>query len=94
MESSLCVQQSISAGMSPRKLNNCFDAFTAGAAEKYFGELTSGKLAESRREFTCQFRDMTLKHRGTAAIKLLFQRGDYSRMVMPDIVNTISREKI
>jgi hypothetical protein len=94
MECSLCVQQSISPGMSPRKLNNCFDAFTTGAAEKYFGELTSGKLAKPCREFTCQFGDMTLKHRRTAAIKFLFQRGDHSRMVMADIVNAISGEKV
>jgi hypothetical protein len=71
---SLRVQQSISLGASSGKFDNSFDAFTAGITEEDFGEFSSREPAQAFGKFTGEFRDVTLKHRRTAAIEFGLER--------------------
>src|SRR5581483_11728987 len=94
MKCPLCVQQSASTRVCARKLDDGFHSLATRAAKKCFGHGSPGQPAQARRKFTGKLRNMTLEHRRTAAIKFGFERRDDRRMVMADVVNAISREKI
>ena len=63
-------------------------------AKKTFREPAARKPAEPPPEFAGKFGNMRLNHRRPAALEFLSQGSDHRGMVVADVVNAVSREKV
>ena len=57
-------------------------------------QVAARQLAQPLGQFACQFRNVTLQHRRTAAIQFIFQRLNNPRMIVPGVVHTVSGQKV
>ena len=94
MKSAVGVEQTGSPGVGAGKLDGSLDAFAARAGEEYFGQPPPGAVTKTFRQFARQFRNVALQHNGAALLQLVHHGGQYVRMIVTDVVNAVSGEKI
>src|ERR1035437_2035077 len=80
--------------MGPRELNGRFHALASGRSEESLRQTATRALAQLLSLFPGKIRDVRLNHRRTAPLQFTLQGADDIRMVMADIVNTVSGEEI
>ncbi len=94
MKSAVGVEQTRAPGVGARELDGGFDAFAPRAGEKYFGQPSSGATTKTFRQFTRQFRNVTLQHHRTTLFQFITDSCHHIGMIVPHIVNTVSGEKV
>ena len=90
----LAIEQRIAFGGRARELDRGLDALAPRAGEEDLLQVAACQLAQSLGQLACQFRNMTLQHRRTAAIQLILQRLNDPRVIVPGVVHAISGQKV
>jgi hypothetical protein len=80
--------------MGSRELDRRLDTLASRGAKECAPQPSSRALAESFRQLAGKIRNMRLDHRRPAPLQLGLQRSHHIGMVVTDIVNAVSRQKI
>ena len=94
MKSTVRVKQARSPGVGAGELDGSLDAFAARAAEEYFRQLSPGAATQPFRQFTRQFRNVTLQHHGPALLQFVHDGRYDVRMVVTNIVDAVSGKEV
>src|SRR6202051_2426928 len=94
MKTILCAQEAPSSRRGASKFNSGLYPFAAAAPEEHLAQFASSKIAKPAGKVTGQLRYVALQHRRTATVHFIFQCLNNVRMVVSNIVNTVSGEVI
>ena len=94
MERSVRIQQTVAPGVRARQLDGGLDAFTPGTRKESLGQLSACAPAQLLSQFSSCFGHMGLNHGRTTALQFFAKRRNDRGMVVPNIVNAVTGEKI
>ena len=94
MKAACGVKDAVTPRMGAGEFDNGLDTLAAGTGKKGFRQATAGALAEFFGELAREVRYVTLQHRRTGFVELIFQSRDQPGMVMADVVDAITGNEI
>jgi hypothetical protein len=87
-------QNTGASGVRARKLDRSFNTLAARASKKHLLKATTGALAKPRGKLPGELGDVTLQHRRTRFIKLVFDSRDDAGMIVTYVMNAVPRIKV
>ena len=81
-------------GVGSRELDGGFHPFASRRSEERLRQTATRALAQLLRQFSGQIRNVRLNHRRTTALQFALQCPHHRRMIVTDIVNAVTGEKI